>query len=329
MMDRKISVVVLIYKVAPYVEQCVASVVAQTYKNLEIILVVGVDEDGPDDGCLAICQKYAQMDPRIKIVEHPPVGGISASRNLGLAAATGDLLGYVDGDDYIEPDMFEKLEAHMRKENAQVAICGRFYEFQNVTLQDDVRPVEVMTGEEALCAVFRGGSFFLHCWDKLSVRSMWEGMEFPIGRKCEDRIIVDQILGKADRVVYDRTPKYHFRERSGSMSKKSDSNWQNVLANQELTAYVEENHPAAANDCYKFMIYEHITAIQNLWLAESVNKEELKQYKEILTDISKKVTGVSIKLRLKMFLALHMTSLLGLFTRIRKQKTDESKVRFQ
>lgn len=104
MINDLISVIVPIYRVEKYLEQCIKSICNQTYRNLEIILV----DDGSDDGCPSICDDYAERDSRIKVI-HKENGGLDSARKAGISASTGKYIGYVDGDDWIEPNMYEKM----------------------------------------------------------------------------------------------------------------------------------------------------------------------------------------------------------------------------
>ena len=113
-----ISLIVPVYNVKDYLKTCLQSILEQTYKNLEIILV----DDGSDDGSSGICDEYARMDQRIKTI-HLPHSGVSAARNAGLAAATGELLGFVDSDDWIDHDMYQYLYALMQEHDADVSAC--------------------------------------------------------------------------------------------------------------------------------------------------------------------------------------------------------------
>ena len=100
----KVSIIVPVYKVEPYLDKCVSSIVNQTYTNLEIILV----DDGSPDNCPAMCDAWAEKDSRIRVI-HKPNGGLSDARNAGMAVATGELMAFVDSDDWIAPDMYEHL----------------------------------------------------------------------------------------------------------------------------------------------------------------------------------------------------------------------------
>ena len=109
-MSDKISVIVPVYNVENYLRRCVDSIINQTYKNLEIILV----DDGSPDNCPVICDEYAQKDSRIKVI-HKENGGLSSARNCGMDMATGEYIGFVDGDDWIESDMYKFLIENAEK----------------------------------------------------------------------------------------------------------------------------------------------------------------------------------------------------------------------
>ena len=116
-----ISVIVPIYKVEAYLRQCVDSILAQTYTDLDIVLV----DDGSTDNCPAICDAYARKDARVQVV-HKPNGGLMSARQAGLRVAKGEYVGFVDGDDWIEPDMYEKMMALMEKYGVRLVCAGRW-----------------------------------------------------------------------------------------------------------------------------------------------------------------------------------------------------------
>ena len=117
----KVSVIVPIYKVEKYIKKCVDSIVGQTLPDIEIILV----DDGSPDDCGAICEGYAKQDLRIKVI-HKANEGLSEARNTGINAATSEYIGFVDGDDYVAPDMYEVLYKNITEQNADVAVCGLY-----------------------------------------------------------------------------------------------------------------------------------------------------------------------------------------------------------
>ena len=123
---KKISIIVPIYNVEKYLNRCIDSIINQTYKNLEIILV----DDGSPDNCGKICDEYAKKDNRIKVV-HKENGGVSSARNAGLDIVTGDYIGFVDGDDYIKFNMYEKLLNSAIKYNSDIAFCNSEIHYNN------------------------------------------------------------------------------------------------------------------------------------------------------------------------------------------------------
>ena len=116
---KKISIIVPIFNIEKYLSRCLDSILEQTYKNLEVILV----DDGSVDNSGMIADKYARKDQRIKVI-HQVNQGVSAARNTGIDLATGDYIGFVDGDDYIEPDMYEILMRIIEEQQVDIAHCG-------------------------------------------------------------------------------------------------------------------------------------------------------------------------------------------------------------
>ena len=159
-----ISVIVPVYKVEKYLDRCVESIVNQTYKNLEIILV----DDGSPDNCGAMCDNWAEKDSRIKVI-HKENGGLSDARNAGMNTATGDLMGFVDSDDYISPDMYQLLYENMLENNSDISACG-----VQIVFEDD-RPANLLTKDsnivlntgEAMKAIIEESYLKQPVWYKL------------------------------------------------------------------------------------------------------------------------------------------------------------------
>ena len=123
-MTSTISIIVPVYKVEPYLRKCVDSILAQTYKNLEIILV----DDGSPDNCPALCAQYAKEDPRVRVI-HKENGGVSTARNAGLDAATGEYVTFVDSDDWIDPDMYVSMMTRIREYGCDAVLCDCLKEY--------------------------------------------------------------------------------------------------------------------------------------------------------------------------------------------------------
>ena len=159
---ERISVIVPVYKVEPYLRKCLDSIVNQTYRNLEIILV----DDGSPDNCGRICDEYAERDNRIRVI-HQKNGGVSSARNEGLKIASGDWIGWVDSDDWIEPDMFEYLLENAKKSKADIAVCSRKEWYKDRCILRKWEKDILLNTEEALRQLLEDVQMQNYLWDKL------------------------------------------------------------------------------------------------------------------------------------------------------------------
>lgn len=125
-MREKISVIVPVYGVEKMLARCVESILAQTYKNIELVLV----DDGSPDQCPAICDQYAEKYKNIVVI-HKKNGGLTSAWKAGVTAATGDLLGFVDSDDWIDPDMYERLYETMERYDADLSMAGLVFDYED------------------------------------------------------------------------------------------------------------------------------------------------------------------------------------------------------
>ncbi len=174
-----ISVIVPVYNVEPYLRKCLDSIVNQTYRNLEILVI----DDGSADGSGAICDSFAEKDERV-VVFHTENRGLSAARNLGLDNATGDWIGFVDSDDWIEPDMYEVLIKRVEETKADVVESGWLQEYEQRTIERKWQ-LQMLSGKDALAALIHG-SLSDVAWDKIWKKSCYEGIRFPECRVYED-----------------------------------------------------------------------------------------------------------------------------------------------
>lgn len=321
--EPKISVISIIYKVEPYLREAIESMINQTYKNLEIVLVVGTG----GDNCQAIAEEYADKDNRIKVVICEPKGTGDA-RNRGLDAATGDYIGFVDGDDYASPDMFEKLLANLEKYGADIAVCGKYSEYPGGGVPDEQKPVRQMNSRDAFEMILKGTGFFFHCWDKLFKSALFEGIRFPTDRYLEDRYVVNILLERAEKIVYDTAPLYHFRVRSDSLSRIDEMAEHNTDADMDFADFVLERYPDLRNEAEAFLMYDHVTCIQNRLIHGTFTRENTEKHYEYIRDHKKNMNEnplIDGKLKLKVFLALHARWGLKLITlrSVRKAAANE------
>ena len=209
-----ISVIVPIYKVEPYLDHCIRSIVEQTYKSLEIILV----DDGSPDNCGAICDAWAKKDGRIKVI-HKENGGLSDARNAGLAIATGEYICFIDSDDYIAPAFVAELYKAILETGADIAECATAYvdEAGNTLRQRNVAPLPQMDKIEALRRLVLEDGIYQTVWNKLYRRTVADGILFEKGKHHEDDFWTYQVFDRGDKLATVAQPMYYYLQRSGSI----------------------------------------------------------------------------------------------------------------
>ena len=213
-MEQKVSVIVPIYKVEPYLRRAVDSILHQTYHNLEIILV----DDGSPDQCGKICDDYAKEDNRISVI-HKENGGLSDARNAGLDAAGGEYIVFVDSDDFIAEDYIETLMQCLKKYDADVAMCS-YAVTDSVGYDDSIfkaaqdDTVEVCDRRELLNNLYdanhKDATYFIVSWNKIYKASLWKDVRFPKGRIHEDEATTYKIYDRAEKGVYLHRPLYGY-----------------------------------------------------------------------------------------------------------------------
>ena len=186
-----ISVIVPIYKVEKYLRKCVDSILRQTFANLEIILV----NDGSPDECAEICNEYQKTDCRIKVI-HKSNGGLSSARNAGLDIAKGDYIGFVDSDDWIEPEMYQKLIETAMNSEADVVQCGYkvVTEEGNLVREYISEREDFFGGNEIADAFFKTTKIGDVAWNKLYKASIWDENKYMVGKYHEDAFAICDVI---------------------------------------------------------------------------------------------------------------------------------------
>lgn len=209
-----ISVIVPVYNVEPYLVKCLDSILAQTYRDLEILLI----DDGSTDQCGQICDEYAKTDSRISVI-HTENRGLAAARNQGLDHASGAYIGFVDSDDWIEPEMYECMMKTAEETDADVVECGCILEFSNTSRKNNAVE-QTVCGTDAIEALIRG-EIKEQVWNKLWKRRLFENAVFPEGRYFEDIATVYKLIRNA-RVVGTGRFLYHYVQRETAISHSHD-----------------------------------------------------------------------------------------------------------
>ena len=202
-----ISVVVPVYNVEGYLETCLNSLLAQTYPNIEILLV----DDGSTDNSGAVCDAWAARDSRVRAVRFPENRGPSAARNEGVRQAKGAFISFVDADDRVEPNLLEKLHRCLEENEAEVSACGA----DGIALQ--AGPAAVFSRAEAVRCLARGVPFNLVPWGKLYKAELAKGCPFDEDIfYSEDLLFLYTVLRRVRKVAYLPDVLYHYTQREGS-----------------------------------------------------------------------------------------------------------------
>lgn len=251
-MSTLISIIVPVYKTENYIKQCVDSIISQTYKNLEIILV----DDGSPDSCPKICDDYAKQDSRVKVI-HKSNGGLMSARQAGLKQATGDYVGFVDGDDWIEPDMYAHFADTVEKYKPDMALCEFLYSFSD----KDEKSTQLLSKpfftkaemEKDIYSTMlfkdRYYSFGINpcCWSKLFKRELLENNLYTVTPKVkigEDASFTYPCLLEANSLAYVDKFLYHYRVNQQSMTKSYDAELEEtILIPYEILKAVFAKYP--------------------------------------------------------------------------------------
>lgn len=280
MPDAKISIIVPVYDVELYLQRCLDSIVNQTYQNLEIILV----DDGSPDNCGIICDRYAAQDKRIKVI-HQSNMGLSAARNKGLDTATGNYIGFVDSDDWIETDMFEYMLNNAMKYHADIVVCGRTEVYHNHQCHIAWKQEIILNREEAIGFLLEDSMLQNYLCDKLWRQELFGKIRFPEGRNYEDIAITYQLFEKAEKIVCLPECKYFYLQRNNSIVQNKTLN--NAVAYYtallERYLYLQKHYPQFQEKMEKELI---LAIIRVCDACSSSSGKERKQHQRILEDMS-------------------------------------------
>ena len=277
-----ISVIVPVYKVEEYFRKCADSILGQSYRNLEIILV----DDGSPDSCPALCDEYAKADSRVRVI-HKENGGLSDARNAGLDIASGDYIGFVDSDDWIAPGMYEELVRTAVRSGAEIACCG--YTETNGIRELAVKSLadreKKYTAEEALREVLVSGDILVVMWNKIYRRGLFDDIRFPKGETFEDGAVFYRLFGKCACIAHTGKAGYYYRKRDGSitftdygsLSEQVEKNYQGLIQ------YLGEHYPGLTGDIrYYRAETDYYLAVKYLQAGGRTGTTEYKTLKKAL-----------------------------------------------
>ena len=300
-----ISVIVPVYRVEEYLERCVKSILSQTYKNLEVILV----DDGSPDQCPDICDACAEKDARVKVI-HQENKGLSGARNAGIDAASGEYLAFVDSDDYVSPHFIEELYQLLQDTGCAIGQC-RFSYVKGDGLVEE--------GDSAFC-IYRGESLmeqlygpeekatcFVVAWNKLYRAELFKetGIRYPEGRIHEDEATTYRLFHEAKKLAFlDRALYGYYTENGGSITSVfSAKRLQWLTAHEERIAFFKKNGyekllPAAYRKLCDACITFYFRCTEQVKDAEELKKELRKRLETYRANGAAWIAALPLKTRM-------------------------------
>ncbi len=240
----KISIIVPVYKTEDYIDRCIKSIIKQSHRNIELILV----DDGTPDKAGIICDDYAEKDNRIKVI-HQENAGQSVARNNALKIATGDYYCFIDSDDYVAPDLLEKLLLLLSDNDADISVVNykSFSGDKAVSDNEGDSHTTVFNNTDMIKNIHTvKDELYVVMWGKLFKRDLFDGIQFPAGRICEDLHVLYRLYDKASKAVYSDEKLYYYYRGNVSSSTFSinqrfydDVFW---VLEQEIE-YMDQKHP--------------------------------------------------------------------------------------
>ncbi|MDD3139235.1 MAG: glycosyltransferase [Lachnospiraceae bacterium] len=276
----KVSIIIPAYNVEKYINRCLQSVVEQTYRSLEIIVI----DDGSTDHTNAICLEWCEKDTRISLITQSN-RGLSAARNRGIAVAQGVFLFFVDSDDWLEKNAIEKLLEVQKKQRADIVCCGI------ISSYDDGKEIPFtregsfcVSGIEAVKQMMVSNTICTVAWNKLYRAALWDTVQYPVGKLHEDEFTTYKLLYQSERVAYTGEYLYHyFQRKSGLLNQIYQSGSLNKL--EAISERTEMFHNKGNLELESLSIMDYVTYIKFLYRKSSEMQDEDRAFERRLLKI--------------------------------------------
>lgn len=310
----KISVILCTYNRKNFLQRSVESIINQTFKDIELILI----NNGSTDGTAEICQKYALQDKRVKLINISCNQGPSPGRNKGLDKAKGDYITFVDDDDYCEPEMLEFLWNLKNNRNADIAICGSWYDYNGTKAPKYIYDEELVLDKvQGLDELLKREKYNVSPATKIYRRNLFDGIRFPSGVLVDDIHVIYKVFANANTIVAKGVPLYSFAKHGNNLTSfVQDSKlypellYEYITMYRERTKYLSERVPEIkprsrysewsymismcnkiktykCDNCvevYKWMINEIYKNIEEFWNSPFITSRERDLIKEHFGD---------------------------------------------
>lgn len=298
-MKDLVSIVVPIYNVEDYLEKCIESILNQTYKNIEVLLI----NDGSPDNCERICKKYEKKDKRIKYFKQKNAG-LSAARNTGIELSTGKYIMFVDSDDYINYNIVEKLYGIIIDNNASIAMCN----YKKVYDKDTC---DMSKKENGKIVLYRGNKKYSNLFNKLKTvttiacakiydKNLFNDIKYPLGKLHEDEYTMYKLLNLSKKIVYADCKYYYYYQRPNSISKSYNIKRIDIL--DALKEKMNFFYKKGLKKYYYLAVYDYF--YQLLYQKEMISRNYKDQEESL-----KKIDNEIVKYKNKVFINIYINPL--------------------
>lgn len=278
-----ISIIVPVYNVESYLKKCIHSIINQTFKDIEIILV----DDGSTDHSGEMCEKFALEDKRIRVF-HKKNGGLSDARNYGLKVARGQFIGFVDSDDYIHPDMYLILYKMMIEKQVDVSVVSMKWIYNSY--DERIEPLNLInpktiSKKQALIGCLTDFHIGNNAWNKLYKKSIWDKFSFPVGKYYEDYFVMYEIINSVSKIATLDEDLYFYVQRTGSIMRSSLSlkKYNDFFeANQKMLSFFKKEYP----DLLPIVSIRYFSEMLNLTFTLLLHRKDIGDFKERVIQLS-------------------------------------------
>ena len=262
-MSKLVSILLPIYNMHKYLPDCMETLLNQTYEDIEIVLV----DDGSCEECAQLCDSYKEKDHRV-VVYHKTNGGISDARNFGVAKAKGEYITFVDPDDYVDRDYLMYLMNLMEKYHTKMAICQHRVVFKNGKCEDFGKDIadEVITNEACIERLLYHNDIDTACWAKVYHRSLFQNIEYPVGKLFEDMGTTYKLMLLCDQIAVGHESKYSYRVHSNSIvpSDFKTTKFHLLEMTDNCAKDVTELYPSLAIAAERRQVYARLSTINQM-----------------------------------------------------------------
>lgn len=300
-MSEKISIIIPVYNVEKYLRRCLNSIINQTYKDIEIILV----DDGSTDNSGKICDEYKEKDNRIVVI-HKENGGLSDARNAGIDIAKGKYIGFIDSDDFADIRMYEILYNNLKNTDSDLSICNlyQFSDEKEVYGTEDNEKITIYNKKEFFENMYNDPLNFVVAWNKLYKKEIFDNIRYPKGRVVEDSAVLHYIIDKCEKIVITNLELIYYFYRNDSILHNPKYNLIDELDFvYDRACYLKKNgYIEAYNKTIENYIDRFIFIHENFYdnnLKDNIYKKYKKIMKEFLKDY--KYSSFKKKIKYKIF----------------------------